>query len=90
MVTQSLQIVGIVGGSCAGKTWLATRLESLFGGRAVRLSQDDFYRDRGHLSQARRTRVNFDHPRAIDWDRLENVLQLGSSTPISGKSQALS
>ena len=75
MVTQSLQIVGIVGGSCAGKTWLATRLESLFGGRAVRLSQDDFYLDRSHLSMAQRTRVNFDHPRAIDWDRMEEVLE---------------
>jgi uridine kinase len=68
------QIIGIVGGSCAGKTWLAERLATGLGRRATRLSQDDFYFDRSHLSLGRRARLNFDHPRAIDWDRLETVL----------------
>ena len=68
------QIVGIVGGSCAGKTWLADNLQKRLGRGAARLSQDDFYLDRAHLSLARRGRVNFDHPRAIDWRRLEQAL----------------
>ncbi|HEX7861588.1 MAG TPA: uridine kinase [Verrucomicrobiae bacterium] len=67
-------IVGISGGSCAGKTWLADRLLGAFGDDAVKLSQDDFYFDRSHLSPAQRARLNFDHPRAIDWERLEQVL----------------
>ena len=70
----SPHIVGIAGGSCAGKTWLADRLLAALDGLAVRLSQDDFYFDRSHLSPARRARLNFDHPRAIDWERLEMVL----------------
>ena len=75
MQAESPHIVGITGGSCAGKTWLANRLLTSLGDRAVRLSQDDFYFDRSYLSPARRARLNFDHPRAIDWDRLETVLR---------------
>ena len=77
MQAQSPQIVGITGGSCAGKTWLADRLSTMLGDRGVqasRLSQDDFYLDRSHLSPGRRALLNFDHPRAIDWERLENTL----------------
>ncbi|MGZ8898983.1 MAG: uridine kinase family protein [Limisphaerales bacterium] len=74
MPEQSPQIVGITGGSCAGKTWLADRLQSEFGERAARLSQDDFYLDRSYLPAGRRARLNFDHPRAIDWKRLEKTL----------------
>jgi uridine kinase len=75
MQVQSPHIVGISGGSCAGKTWLADRLLSHFGESAVCLSQDDFYFDRSHLSAARRAQLNFDHPRAIDWKRLEKTLR---------------
>lgn len=67
-------IVAIVGGSAAGKSWLADQLQSALGNRAARLSLDDFYRDRSHLSPARRARINFDHPRAIDWQSVERVL----------------
>src|SRR5687768_4977437 len=74
MHAQSPQIVGISGGSCAGKTWLANRLLAQLGDRAARVSQDDFYLDRSHLSPARRALLNFDHPRAIDWDLLEHTL----------------
>ena len=74
MQVPSPHIVGITGGSCAGKTWLADRLLNHFGQNAVRLSQDDFYLDRSHLSPARRARLNFDHPRAIDWQSLEKTI----------------
>lgn len=74
MHAESPYIVGIVGGSCAGKTWLANRLQQRFGSCASRLSQDDFYHDRSHLPIKRRARLNFDHPRSVDWGRLEEVL----------------
>ena len=69
------RLVAIVGGSGAGKSWLAARLEKKLGKGVKRLSLDDFYRDRSHLPETRRGLVNFDHPRAIDWDYLEFVLQ---------------
>lgn len=67
-------VVAIVGGSGSGKSWLADRLARALAPRVVRVSLDDFYRDRSHLSMARRARLNFDHPRAIDWPLVARVL----------------
>jgi len=69
------RLVAIVGGSGAGKTWLTDRLQKVFGDKAVRLSLDDFYLDRSHLSRGQRAKLNYDHPRAIDWPRLEACLE---------------
>src|SRR6266478_2144711 len=68
-------LIAIVGGSGAGKTWLADRLQQALGPEACCLSLDNFYRDRSHLPPARREQINFDHPRAIDWPCLERVLK---------------
>ena len=69
-------IIAIIGGSGSGKSWLAERLQAALGRRSVaRLSLDDFYRDRSHLSPGRRARINFDDPKAIDWACLEGVLK---------------
>jgi uridine kinase len=74
MQAEAPHIVGIAGGSCAGKTWLAERIQKRLGHNAARLSLDSFYRDQSHLSPARRAKLNFDRPQTIDWDRLEEVL----------------
>jgi uridine kinase len=68
-------LVAIGGGSGSGKTWLTQRLEQALAPHAIRLCLDDFYRDRSHLTLPQRSRLNFDHPRAIDWTRLEQVLR---------------
>jgi uridine kinase len=67
-------LVAIVGGSGSGKSWLAEKLQAMLGPAAGRLSLDDFYRDRSHLSPAKRARINFDKPSAIDWRTFECVL----------------
>lgn len=67
-------LVAIVGGSGAGKTWLADQLQARFGKEAGRLSLDSFYRDRSHLTFRQRARLNFDHPRAIDWELVHRAL----------------
>ncbi|MEO5803095.1 MAG: uridine kinase [Verrucomicrobiota bacterium] len=74
MKTNKPQLIAVVGGSGAGKTWLADQLQTALGKNATRLSLDDFYRDRSHLSAKRRSAINFDHPRAIDWEHVEQVL----------------
>jgi uridine kinase len=68
-------LIAIVGGSCAGKSWLAEKLKAALGASAEHLSLDDFYRDCSHLPAGLRRRVNFDHPRAIDWEQVEKVLR---------------
>ena len=68
-------LVAIVGGSGAGKSWLAERLKRRLGRKAARLSLDDFYRDRSYLPPRRRDKLNFDHPRSIDWADAECVLR---------------
>jgi len=72
-------LVGITGGSGSGKSWLAAELEKHFKERANRLSLDDFYRDQSHLSMPQRARINFDHPRSIDWEHVEGVLREGKA-----------
>lgn len=68
------RLIAIVGGSGAGKTRLADELQKKLGHEALRLSLDNFYRDRADLTPLRRAQINFDHPRAIDWTAVEKVL----------------
>lgn len=68
-------LVGIVGGSGSGKSWLADQLRERLGKEAGRISLDNFYRDRSHLPVDRRASINFDHPRAVDWPLVRHVLE---------------
>jgi uridine kinase len=68
-------IVAIVGGSGSGKTWIAKKLKRSLGSCAGVLSMDDFYRDLSSLPVSERTKVNFDHPSAIDWTLLTECLK---------------
>ena len=78
-------LVAVVGGSGAGKTWLADHLQTAVGNDVGRLSLDDFYRDRSHLSPSQRRKINYDNPRAIDWPLFEKSLKAcraGRSIPV--------
>ncbi|MBI3885769.1 MAG: uridine kinase [Opitutae bacterium] len=68
------RLAAIVGGSGAGKSWLAEKLHLLLGERAGRLSLDNFYRDRSHLPPSRRARINYDDPSVIEWPLFERAL----------------
>lgn len=69
------KLIALVGGSGAGKSWLADRLCREFGDEATSLSLDDFYRDRSNFPPAERARINFDHPDSIDWPLFEGVVR---------------
>ena len=63
-----MAILGVAGGSCSGKTTLVAHLAERFGPeRCAVLRQDDYYRSQPGADP---TRVNFDHPDAIDFDLL--------------------
>jgi len=69
-------LVAIVGGSCSGKSRLAEKLQREIGSRFVSLiSLDDFFLDRSHLSPRQRERINYDHPRAIEWSLVKHSLK---------------
>lgn len=67
-------IIAVVGGSASGKTTLARDLVAALHPDAALLSLDAFYRSADHLPPGRRGRINFDHPRRIDWPLLSKVL----------------
>jgi uridine kinase len=69
------KLIALVGGSGAGKSWLARQLQETLKLPSTSLSLDDFYRDQSHLAPSRRDRVNYDHPKAIDWPLAEAVLR---------------
>lgn len=77
-------IVGIAGGSGAGKTTVARTIAERFGQENVAyLSQDWYYMDRSHMTLEEREKENLDHPNAFDSQLLISHLnQLRQGLPI--------
>jgi uridine kinase len=77
-------IIGIAGGTGCGKTTVVNQiLNELPEGEVGVLSQDSYYKDTSHLSYEERVKINFDHPRSIDFDLLEEHLkELKKGNPI--------
>ena len=68
-------LIGISGGTGAGKSTIARRLESLFpSGDLVVIEQDAYYKDLAMMSLEERSRVNYDHPDALDNELLVSQL----------------
>ncbi len=64
-------VIGIAGGTGSGKTTVVNQIVKEFNSDDVGIiSQDSYYKDNGHLSLEERRKVNFDHPRSIDFDLL--------------------
>ena len=69
-------IIGIAGGTGCGKTTVVNQiLNELPEGEVGVISQDSYYQDTTHLSYEERVKINFDHPRSIDFELLESHLK---------------
>lgn len=69
-------IIGIAGGTGSGKTTVVNQIiKYLPTDEVCVLSQDSYYKATDSLSYEERTQINFDHPRAIDFDLLVKHLE---------------
>lgn len=77
-------IIGIAGGTGSGKTTVVKKIMSVIPkGHVAVLGQDSYYRDNAELSFEQRQKINYDHPRSIDFDLLiQHLKQLKSGEPI--------
>ncbi|MEO7370701.1 MAG: uridine kinase [Ilumatobacteraceae bacterium] len=78
-------LIGVAGGTCAGKTMVCERLAELAGAHQLALIRLDSYQvAHTHQSAAERAATNYDHPDAYDWPLLNNHLAvLASGQPVS-------
>lgn len=68
-------IIGIAGGTGCGKTTVVDQiLNEMPKGEVAVISQDSYYKDTSHLSYEERIKINFDHPRSIDFKLLRKHL----------------
>ncbi len=68
-------IIGIAGGTGSGKTTVVNQIiNELPEDEVCIISQDSYYSATDNLTYEERTRINFDHPRAIDFDLLVDHL----------------
>ena len=76
-------LIGIAGPSCSGKTELSRSLAKWLPGGAPVVTLDSYYHPLDHLPLEERAKINFDHPDALDWNRIEaDVQQLAAGNPI--------
>ena len=72
-------IIGIAGGTCSGKSSIASILVDEF--RYTKsiniIKEDDYYKDQSHLPMEERVKTNYDHPLAFDFDLMyDHILAL--------------
>lgn len=77
-------IIGIAGGTGSGKTTVVNQIiDELKHEEVDVISQDSYYQDTTHLSFEDRKKINFDHPKSIDFELMaEHLAQLRSGKSI--------
>jgi uridine kinase len=64
-------IIGIGGGTGCGKTTVVNQILKELSEKDIGvISQDSYYQDTSNLSYEERVKINFDHPRSIDFELL--------------------
>jgi len=69
-------VIGIAGGTGSGKTTVVNQiLNELPADEVCVISQDSYYKATNNLTYQERTKINFDHPKAIDFELLVQHLK---------------
>ena len=71
-------VIGIAGGTGSGKTTVVNQIiNELPENEVCVISQDSYYKSTDSLTYEERIKINFDHPRAIDFEFLEkHIIEL--------------
>lgn len=77
-------VIGIAGGTGSGKTTVVSKILKNIDVEGVNvLSQDNYYHDNAHLTLQEREKLNYDHPKSIDFELLvEHVRALKNGQSI--------
>ena len=69
-------VIGIGGGTGAGKTYLANKLVEAYSEENIAvINQDSYYKDLSYMPYEERIKQNFDHPESIDIDLFKSQLE---------------
>jgi len=69
-------MIGIAGGTGSGKSTFTNRLKSYFGDEVTVIYHDNYYRQRDDMTYEERTKVNYDHPSALETELLIEHLKM--------------
>ena len=67
---EDICVVGIAGGSASGKTSIINRLKNLFKDEIVMIGHDYYYWTNDNLSMEERVKLNYDHPKSFETEKL--------------------
>ena len=68
-------MIGIAGGTGSGKSTFTNRLKEYFGDDVTVIYHDNYYRQRDDMTYEERTKVNYDHPSALETELLVEHLK---------------
>ena len=68
-------VIGIAGGTGAGKTTVTRQVTQNLDDDVTRIPLDNYYEDRSELPFDDRADLNYDHPSAFEWDLLTTHLE---------------
>ena len=69
-------MIGIAGGTGSGKSTFTNRLKEYFGEDVTVIYHDNYYRRRDDMTYEERTKVNYDHPSALETELLIEHLKM--------------
>ena len=69
-------MIGIAGGTGSGKSTFTDRIKERFGDDVTVIYHDNYYKRRDDMTYEERTKVNYDHPSALETDLLVEHLKM--------------
>ena len=77
-------IIGIAGGTGSGKSTLTSRIKEVFGEDVTVLMHDNYYKAHDDMTYEERTRLNYDHPNALDTElMIEHIKKIRNGEDIT-------